>query len=200
MDMAVNHISNSHFGTTRIFRAYRNSRVDYFKDIMSSGGIMRVRRTDYTGDQRNPINGQIMGLYFCVNLFQGHLPDKSPFGPTRVIVPLDKLITNETELYFADFYCFNKETHYVRLVVTRRNSKADKFCNKYLVKLDIANNHFLYKIGDSFYCCGLWVEILYTENVNLKNDYIAWQNNITNQYIVRDMPKCTECEICNLNQ
>ena len=178
MQKAEHYISSAFPGYTRITQAYRNSSEDYFNEIMNRGGLMRVRTTDYTGDQRNPMNGQIKGLYFGVTLFQGSLPDKSPFGPTRVIVPLDRLITADTKVYFADFYCFNGGPHYVRLVFTRQNTEADRFCEKYLVRLNMDENPFLSKKSDAFYCCALWVEFLYTENVNLNTGYVRWEKNI----------------------
>ena len=62
MQKAENYISSTLPGYTRITQAYRNSSEDYFNEIMNRGGLMRVCTTDYTGDQRNPVNGQIKGL------------------------------------------------------------------------------------------------------------------------------------------
>ena len=199
MQKAEHYISNTSY--TTITEAYRNSSEDYFKKIRDRDGIMRVLKTDYTGDPRNPMNGKIKGLYFGVTLFQGRLPDKSPFGPTRVIVPLDRLITADTKVYFADFYCLNTVNHYVRLVFTRKNTKADRFCEKYLVSLNINENPFLSKRLDAYYCCALWVEFLYTENVDLNADYVRLERDIkpfSTDGITRGLPKCKECSICNL--
>ena len=202
MQKAEHYISSTFPNYTRTTQAYRNSSEDYFNEIKNKDGIMRVSMTDYTGDQRNPMNGQIKGLYFGVTLFQGILPDKSPFGPTRVIVPLDKLITAETKAYFADFYCFNTGNHYVRLVFTREGTEADRFCEKYLIQLNINDNPFLSKKSDAFYyCCALWVEFLYTENVDLNENYVRWEKNIqpySTGWISRDKPKYMECSICNI--
>ena len=126
--------------------AYRNKTAVYFENIMyRKKGIMEVYVKDSNGDPGCPINGEIDGLFFAVRLDPetGDIPNVSPFGDTHIIIPIEKLLHANMNLYFADFYCNNtKQLHYVTLVATRLNSVADRFCNKHLPSYLYTTIHF----------------------------------------------------------
>lgn len=72
---------------------------------------------------------QITGTWFGTNLFKNRLPDLSPFGERRFLIECWKLFKpKETNLYFADFYCFPTKTcaHCAALVMCKKGSPADK--------------------------------------------------------------------------
>ena len=167
--------------------AYRNKPCAYFQKIMyESHGIMEVYLKDNNGDPGSPINGKIKGLFFAVrpDPVTGEIPDFSPFGDTRIIIPLMILIPPDFNLYFTDFYCTNsKNIHYVTLVATKHNSLADQFCRTRLPLLNWYTNPFLrvYRYQDTYgfvSCIEPRVELLYTENINLKSPFVEWQYNV----------------------
>ena len=195
--------------------AYRNKPRHYFNNIKNNrSNIMEVYMKDNNGDPGCPINGQIKGLFFAVRPEPStmDIPDESLFGDTRVFLPIEKLIQPDITIYFADFWC-HKKIHYLTLVATKRNSKADIFCKEHLLKLNMGNNPFFYKDSSTnyrygvteaaFYCCREpRVEILYTENIDLSKDYMQWQQRV--QTIGRGsstpggIPKQESCKTCNL--
>ena len=194
--------------------AYRNKSRHYFDNIrINKSDIMEVYIKDNNGDPGCPINGQIKGLFFAVRPEPStmNIPNISPFGDTRIILPVRKLIQPETKFYFADFYC-NHKIHYITLVATIPNSTADKFCEKYLLKLSLESNPFFYRRSSdpffhginepAFYCCREpIVEILYTENIDLSEDYIKWESVRTigrGSSTPGGLPKRQSCTICNL--
>ena len=196
--------------------AYRNKPRQYFDNIrINKSNIMEVYIKDNNGDPGCPINGQINGLFFGVRPEPStmDIPDISLFGDTRIFFPVQKLIQPATRLYFADFYC-HKKIHYITFVATKSNSPADKFCEKHLLELSLDNNPFFYRrpftiffngfYETAFYCCREpRVEILYTENIDLSQDYIQWQKDVRTigrgSSTPGGIPKRQFCKICNLN-
>jgi hypothetical protein len=98
---------------------------------------------DDNGHSSSPINGknllnwhlfqlnlgEIRGLFFSGQLVHGKFPEKSPFGDTLFYINPNVLFSPEnTNLYFADFYCTGK-FHYVTVVLCRKNSSTDMYCS-----------------------------------------------------------------------
>ena len=139
------------------------------------------------------------------------MPEDSPFGDTRLVIPVAKLLTGNWNLYFADFYCHSRK-HYVALVLTRQGSRADDFCAAHLIGLSFSDkkgNPFFYcdLLSKQYYCnTKVRVEILYTENINVKHELQADPECL---YSVRTIfagtstvfgkPKNSDCHICNLH-
>jgi len=150
---------------------YRNKDHDYFTRIEASGGVMRTELKDNGGDPRSPINGQLRGLFFLANNDSGEPRIASYFGPARIQIKSDELFRLAQNLYFADFYCMGRRPgrkHYVILVMTKMGSSADMFCRQHLVSLDVASNPFLCNdSGQLCACCGVDVEVFYTEDLNI---------------------------------
>ena len=199
--------------------AYRNKPPDYFAKIKNNrSNIMEVYIKDNNGDPGCPINGQLKGLFFAVRPEPRtmEISTASPFGERRIILPIDKLIKSNTRLYFADFWChYEKHPHHVTLVVTKPNSDPDTFCKEHLLELSLEKNPFFFcktnsifgPDGDQnlkFYCCREpRVEIFFTENIDLNEDYITWHTVTTlgkrGSSTPGGIPKRQQCSTCNLN-
>ena len=109
---------------------FRNNHPEYFEDIQKNwGNTMLVTLKNPGGDFRCPIANRLEGIEFNVGQ-ENLLPRNSPFGDTRVVIPLDRLIDrNLYNLYFADLYCHEQGSgHHVLLVVTKSGGDADTFC------------------------------------------------------------------------
>ena len=154
---------------------YRNRNWGYFTQIHRTDGWMRGTIKDNNGDMASPLNGQLNGLFFCanVNYGSGRPPFASPFGSQRLNIPASVLINYGVSMYFADYYCLYR-AHYVTLVLAKKGSRADGFCKKNLLQLNLNNNPFL-RIAKGYYgkitvnitMGGLWVEVFYAHDLNI---------------------------------
>ena len=174
---------------------------------------MEVYIKDNNGDPGCPINGQINGLFFAVRPEPStmSIPTVSPFGNVRIILPIEKLLQSCPNFYFADFYCHN-DIHYLTLVATKLNSSSDRFCRDHLLEISLDRNPFIFRelswdpltgaTEQKFYCCREpRVEILYTENIDLNENYIKWDTVRTigrGSSTPGGLPKRRGCNICNL--
>ena len=135
---------------------YRNKPENYFEDIRQSNSIMQIYSKDNDaviphGDPLSPINSlqpgeRPRGLFFLANVqnISGNLPTSSNYGNTRFKVPVGQLIKDDTNMFFADFYCAgNRPSHYVTLIISKNGSHTDTFCERHLILLDKSNNSFL---------------------------------------------------------
>lgn len=206
---------------------YRNNPLPYFTDILENrGGIMNVCLKNDNGDPKCPINGKIDGIYFSCGVHPrtGKLPFMSPFGNTRFVIPIHKLIfPKDDRIYFADFFCHSKG-HHVALVVTKPESHADRFCARTLPRLrmieaapsetesddesgsDCENLFFHFNSDEGrFYCSvAVWVQIYYTENVNFGAEFAQNRDCIIQMgaslgrragYGRAKNPSCVDCNL-----
>jgi hypothetical protein len=188
---------------------YRDKNRAYFSNIrQNDGGTMKVYRKDFHGDPKSPINGRMCGLFFCTNVeWEKDTPvQKSIFGDTRLMIPMEKMYEVCSNLWFTDFYCVFKP-HYVTLVMTKPGSDSDRFCREHLVQLDWKTNCFLrrvesddlgviYKVSTS-----MWVEVMYTENLNISDQLSSLQRvPMTGQRTggTTGLKKKTFCSTCNI--
>ncbi len=190
---------------------YRNKSRKYFQQIEDEHrSNMKVRTKDNNGDPRSPINGALEGLFFCVKV-QGEQNEPvptSPFGPKRLLVPVEFLLNEAFKLYFTDFYCFGEDRpHYVTLVMTRPESKADDFCRLWLVEVPDKNRFLCWdkstqkaRVSEK-----IWVEVFYTEDIKISN--IPEVNGMgkftevadtSGEYTKGVIPKYQGCPHCNL--
>ena len=189
---------------------YRNKPPEYFEPILAGSGIMEPYIKDMNGDPRCPTNGRINGLFFMGRPDRNRpncLPKVSPFGPMRFIIPAQRLFGQDKNLYFSDFWCHNVE-HYVSLVITVPGSEADRFCQRHLFQLDKYDNLYL-KLGlygQVFISDCVWVEVLYTEAINIMYERRAHGASMTTvraigpgQSTRLGVLKRTNCRICNLD-
>ncbi|XP_046569306.1 phytanoyl-CoA hydroxylase-interacting protein-like [Haliotis rubra] len=218
-EMAEEFISLSQSKYHHLKHFYRNKPPPYFGDIFyNHNGVMKPYLKDHNGDQLSPINGKLNGLFFSasVKFSTGKVPSTSCFGAKRLYVPAEVLFDGNTCLYFTDFYCTSSRgPHYVTLVMTRKGSEADRFCQTRLRQLNPFNNPFLYKKNCSYgwqvFTCTcsvcLNIEVFYTENVDIKWLLDRHRNNAYFENVetfgqghssLMGIPKNTKCKVCNL--
>ncbi len=194
--------------------AYRSISWEYAHKIGEENiSVMKGTIKDNNGDPGCPASGQIKGLFFSVQPDKNNpfaLPRRSLFGPIRCIIPIEKFIEPDVNLYFADFFCcqmYRKKKkprqHYVTLVAAKQNSTADNFCEENLIKLP-EFNQFVKKVGKRFFCCKQpQIEILYTEDIDPFSEYIQWTVVPTighgSAATPGGVPKTRGCDICNLS-
>lgn len=174
-------------------------------------GFLPLKIKNENGDPASPINGCIEGVFLAVSVDwkTGDLPNTSPYGPVRFHIPIESLYRSDFNLYFADFYCHTGlRSHHLTLVLTRRDSPADRFCHFRLPKLDIMNNPFLYY--NSFARCmyltsTAWIHVFYTEripiNTHMREYPYGWFDRfLCNPSKNTDLgkPKNPSCQMCNI--
>lgn len=180
---------------------YRDKTEEYFKDVEESGW-MRKYAKDNNGDPRSPINGNIDGLHFSVNVGRWTRCPAEPsvFGPMRLEMPAKIMFETCPNLYFTDFYCYSgRSIHHVILVMTRTGSEEDKFCKRHLPQLDLKTNPFLRctssvsspELGGSsdisveVLLSKVWIEVLFTEDIDINKakqegatvKRVSWKGN-----------------------
>ena len=122
------------------------------------------------GDTANPINGQISGLSFRASTDEIHdrFMSFSISDVKRVGILPNKILNENTNLYFASFY---DDKVCVHLVLTENRTKADNTCSMFLHKLDKYKNPFLYisKTDPQTVnvTTGVDIQVFYTNDVNL---------------------------------
>ena len=211
MNRANNFLATSKSDVVNCHMFYRNKPKDYFDHIFDNcDGVMTPLIKDFNADPGSCLNGQLAGLFFGakVSSITGLPPEKSPYGDTRVHIPVDLMFTLNINLYFADFYCITgNKKHYATLVMTLKESQADLFCRDRLPALNPFNNPFLWRdtfSGRVVTCTRIFVEIFYTDSINL---YMLMQfipqpfsktETMGSGYIrYTGMNKDPKCKICN---
>lgn len=204
--LANKYISDHGDGKMEITKFYRNKPEDYFDDILvCENGIMKPYLKYFNGDCRCPINGKLKGLFFAGKCNKmGEIPKKSPFGDTRLILPVSDLFTDEHNLYFADFYCnqnHGRKLHYVTVVITKPGRIADRICRRDLLQLNEMDNPYL--TIDVNGCVEIardvTVEIFYTDSIDIT--YVELINVHTfgkGTSSEMGIAKIRSCRICNL--
>lgn len=188
---------------------YRNKRRKYFDEILSEhNGIMRPYIKDDSGDPGSPINGRLNGLFFTASVKPGsktgEVDARSSFGDTRLCVPTEDFSLPDRNLYFVDFYCMKTtKLHYVTLVVTRKDSEADRFCLRRLLPLSFDENPFLFydssktlKVSASR---RLIVECMFTEDIDVRGYELIHEVKTRGKgkSTKGGRPKNSSCTICN---
>ncbi|XP_064616280.1 phytanoyl-CoA hydroxylase-interacting protein-like [Liolophura sinensis] len=187
---------------------YRNKPKDYFDDIfLRHCGIMKPYVKDFTGDPKCPISGKLKGLFFSSNVDNNTKePLKiSAFGPYRFQVPLTALLGELGcwRIYFADFYCMDKNnsSHHITLVLCKEGTESDDICKKYLLTLPPENPFFQVKDSGFMVSSHIWVEVIYTEPINVQK---MWSSGAVmktveskTRSIKAGIPKNSRCLICN---
>ena len=172
-------------------------------------GILHVNLKDTNGDPANPINERLFGIFFSASMDRktGFPPITSIYGSERINIRPRFFLDNFTNVYFSDFYCFNKSaSHYVLLVITMKDTEADMICENKLEKLDKYNNPFLWinTRGYIMVTSKVWLEVFFTYNINMKdlrkNGMVLIKRCIYDQKSSRGpKSKNTDCEVCNIN-
>ncbi|KAI6176213.1 PHYHIP-C domain-containing protein [Aphelenchoides bicaudatus] len=147
-----------------------------------------------------PLNGHIRGLFFYTNRINDQYKCFSTLGNTCLDIYAERLLDpNLINVYFADMYCFShwsqlffkklfnvplnnkkpehqfEKPHYITLVVCKKDSRSDLFCEDHIKKLELHNNLFLKtrpnkedpNLVEFFTNPRVNVEILYTEELKI---------------------------------
>ena len=194
---------------------YRNNPWQYFDNILeNNGGIMKVspKKLKWRCKVSYQTMVRIMGIDFnCGN--KCRLIRSSPFGDTRFVVAITKLIDPRTDnLYFADMYCHNeRQNHRVALVVTKPGSEMDEYCSNHLVKIPLIpsstsqeNPFFFYQEENKqFYrAFPLWIDLCYTEDVEygaeVRNNPKSLVRGFGRRTVGYGKLKNSKCSTCNL--
>ena len=139
------------------------------------------------GDPRNPINGQIKGIFFnpSVDYMTDQPPADSIYGTTRIKIATSKMVQRASRLYFSDFYCVSSKLrpHYVQLVMTQTATAADQLCQDHLSRIsstDRLENPFFFQTEDGpvgpvcqVACSSnrsFWIELFFTDDVDLSEE------------------------------
>ena len=190
---------------------YRNKPLLHFLNIYNNtNGIMLKYIKNFGGDPASTLNRKLHGLFFSANVdpTTGLPPPVSYYGEQRIHIPVSFMITPDTNLYFADFYCHYVK-HKVTLVVTLKGSEADEFCHKRLMPLNQSFNEFLFRSPDSNVAMvntRVTVEVFYTESIDIVNlleskcAYLTTVKQTGNPLLktIVGIPKRKDCKICNL--
>uniref|UniRef100_A0A7E4UNS8 PHYHIP_C domain-containing protein n=1 Tax=Panagrellus redivivus TaxID=6233 RepID=A0A7E4UNS8_PANRE len=150
---------------------YRCKPMGYFQNIEQyHNNIMEPYIKDNSGHPENNINGKLYGLFFSVNLnLDGSPRRKSYFGNMKFSISINRMLDPMfVHFYFADFYC-NYNRHYVTIVVCKKETPVDKYCNQKLKRLQKQNPFFKVRTSTNtlFVKEGIELEFFYTECVDL---------------------------------
>ncbi|KAL0979415.1 hypothetical protein UPYG_G00184780 [Umbra pygmaea] len=190
---------------------YRNQHPDYFHNVRTEcGGLMQPALKDNSGSHGSPINSKLKGVFLSCNteFDTGLPPNDSPYGPLRFHIPAGNLLNNNTNLYFADFYCMYTAYHYVVLVLTPAGSEGDLFCSSSLPLLDRTANPFLTRIppqrqGEEPLFChasDVILEVLYTEPIHLEQGTVAEiSGHHQMSQTTANAKKDPSCKVCNIS-
>ncbi|XP_071173489.1 phytanoyl-CoA hydroxylase-interacting protein-like isoform X1 [Mytilus edulis] len=192
---------------------YRNKSEQYYKDILkSASGEMIPYIKDNNGDQGSIINGAINGLFYSTLLSSSSKPPPISFyGPVRLHLKANVMFTENCNIYFSDFYCHYQQ-HYVTIVLTRKGSQEDVFCNQFLLQMDKYNNPFMQitrnisGLNVVTATMAVVVEVFYTESVNVRS-LLQWGHGYISKTVLmgrgrskpEGIPKNENCDKCNLS-
>ena len=89
----------------------------------------------------------IKGVFFTTSFYKGSLPDKSPYGPDRILIPFSAIDINQWSLYFEMAYYTTRlwyRNQFLRLVLVKNTDTLSKqWCDKNLLKIDPRDNCLL---------------------------------------------------------
>lgn len=185
---------------------YRNKPYGYYNPVrFSSLRIEFAYRKDFNGDPANPINGMITGLFFSGQLSStGSFDSASPFGPCRLVMPVQYLVNSSSNFYFADFYCNTaRHQHYVTVVIATPGTLQDDYCSHHLPALHPRTNPYLILHPDGSvwlnHSPNLRVEVFYCGNIDTTKGYFTHTQTFgRGQSSPTGLAKMTDCHICNL--
>jgi len=200
-------------------RLVRCKPSDYFDNLKGERMIPYLK--DQNGHAASAINGRMKGLFFAINTSP---VTSSPFGEVKFEIDAHELLNRAIhKVYFADFYCNSTTTttarsdtgslvlpHYVTLVVCKKGSKSDKFCEKNgLLEVDTTKPDSIVRVQrglsvtPSYSVIGknpeVHVEVFYTEPVELsrgslfKKIPVIGKGQSTEAGIKR-IPNCQHCD------
>lgn len=191
---------------------YRNQSFEYFQVIMNQmNGLMMPYMKSNGGEQGSVLNGRFPGIFFSTSIdINTKLPSPSSYyGPMRFYIQFAEIFNAHCNIYFADFYCHYKR-HHVTVILTPKMAPYNKYCQKYLVQLDIFDNPYLCLQFDKYQNLtilanmGVTVDVIYTETIDIKDiirrrvGFFEETKTMGRGYIV-PTAKNSSCRICNVH-
>lgn len=156
---------------------YRNKDLDSFKamaeqeeesfNYVEEGYVQPVNYND-----NGFFDMSVAGLYFAITLNKGAMPDNSPYGKYRVVVPVERIFDGETgTFYFLNSYMVRENLYFVLVYVNDLQSQsADTLAMlAKLVQLDNNNSIIKYDAGSWKYRQGIWLEVLVVGDLNIED-------------------------------
>ena len=114
--------------------------------IEGNGGLKKRMANLRFGSAGTPIHGNLEGVFFCCTLFNGGLPDRSPYGTERICIPVEHFLGGNPRLFYNSYHVVPGNpvpVRYVVLVLVQESDPNFLFCMNNLVELDMNNNSFL---------------------------------------------------------
>ena len=197
-----------------ISHVYRVKFKNVFDDIFTNkNGIMYSYSKNFGGDEGSTLNGRINGLFFStfVHPTTGLPLQSSYFGDTRITIPFEVLINDESNMYFSDFYC-HYTAHKIQIVVAINNTLEDEFCKRNLIYLNKYDNpFFVIKYGTNIALVrnDVSVELFFAGNLHIRTLLYYYPHTVKLEYIkcigdakkaVVGIPKNPDCKFCNLDR
>ena len=154
---------------------YRHMSYDVFQEIDSTCIIRKTPSN--VGNPRSSASCNLSGVFFMANVdtSTGRPPVKTSNGEYRVNICVRELL-RDCNMYFADFYRMGRDVHYVTLVAAKLGSLSDEECQESLIPFSaFQSNRFLHiDKYETLVSSNTWIEILYTENVDLTTLETWW--------------------------
>ena len=167
-------------GMDDILYLYRTTTEDVVQRIVSeTKGEVTLKFTEkkvhYKDIQTAPIaTSKQAGVWFCSTLYNGNLPDISPYGTHMVTVPIEEFLHQfkTPDFYVEHIHHYGGENKYIRLILVDSTVEANLSVLEQCKKIDIKNNPFLildkdnktYKVAKR----PVWVEVFVPRSINFK--------------------------------
>ena len=132
---------------------------------------------------QSPIHNTLQGVFFSCNLVNDglQLPNMSPFGSDRVIIPVTEFADPTLHLFYNSHHYTESSICYVVLVLAKEGDPYYAYCRDRMIMLNIETNEILkldFKNNSFQYCdpsaVKIWVEIFVVGNVSLMNMNHSW--------------------------
>ena len=118
------------------------------KTQIINDNMLDVRQTGNTWNLPLGQSDAPPGVWFATTLYQGRLPDKSPYGDQRVLVPvatlMDQVGSNPVLRLEKIVHYRSNSKSYVRLILCSEEYSKDPWMQDNTTLVDITRNPFLY--------------------------------------------------------
>ena len=153
-DTIPNKLSGWWKDVSNITKDRKTDQVQYFYHCTSPENKKTIQQQKKLVGQSATIgplstDPNIKGVFFTTSLYKGSLPDKSPYGPDRILVPFSAIDINQWSLYFEMVYYTTRSHGYrnqfLRLVLVKNTDTLSKqWCNENLLPIDPRDNCLLH--------------------------------------------------------
>ncbi|XP_060080857.1 phytanoyl-CoA hydroxylase-interacting protein-like [Ylistrum balloti] len=113
------------------------------------------------------------GVWFCSTLFNGNLPNKSPYGTQRVKIPIEKVFSqlgSSVNLYLGQ-KAEVSGNKYIRLMAVKEGDTFE--CLEHMQKIDPVDNEWMKFTSDTEFAVAkrpVWVEVFFPYKIQVENE------------------------------